>query len=103
MQNARRKLPAGWHVVGPTGIDYSLPGSFPPPFPDSTEDCKQFLDAAQGVGRVRGARRAWRASASALLYQTMCFPPPFPQRLLCTFRPQTLHTAAAAVAGCAVD
>lgn len=48
LQNCKRPLPANWHIVGPMGVDYSQPGSFPPSLGSKDAAVQKFLEEAQG-------------------------------------------------------
>uniref|UniRef100_A0A383VHY9 Glycosyltransferase n=1 Tax=Tetradesmus obliquus TaxID=3088 RepID=A0A383VHY9_TETOB len=48
--NAKRPLPDNWQLVGPMGVDYSAPGSFPPQLGDKDAQAQQFLQDAQAAG-----------------------------------------------------
>lgn len=56
LQNAKRKLPPGWHMVGPQVVDRDS-SDFPPQFGPEDAAVKAFLDAAAGKQANRGAGR----------------------------------------------
>jgi hypothetical protein len=49
MQEVKRELPPNWHLVGPTGHDFSSP-DFPPPLADAK--MLNFIEQAVGKSGI---------------------------------------------------
>jgi hypothetical protein len=64
LQEAKRELPRGWHLVGAMGCDFTH--NFPPPL--SAAPIKAYLDDAQGKDFLS----VWRAQCLATACQGAC-------------------------------